>query len=158
MNKEVVLLIALIIAVLCLPSPGEAEMTALTEGEMSHITGQNGIVGPPGVSTPTMALLTTGGPAGMAAILGDSAVGLYEMARIGLLPLDTPIALDVNLSGENAGPMAMQGVMLALGTASLVNPVFTGFFGLGMVPGAFDVTTGDVTVQMSGTIELSFHP
>jgi hypothetical protein len=29
---------------------------------------------------------------------------------------------------------------------------------MGLVPGAFDVAMGDVSIQMSGTIELSIHP
>ena len=158
MNKSVLVFIMLLTAMLCIPSPCLATMTALTEVEMTHITGQKGIAALPGDTAQAMAMvsLAIGGPTDVKNLFGIA--GLYQMAQTGLLPLDTPLAFDLNLTGEDAEAMALQSLTMAAGAASLVNPIVGGFLGMGLVPGAFDVAMGDVSIQMSGTIDVSFHP
>jgi hypothetical protein len=158
MNKCVFFFIMLLTAMLCIPGPCLATMTALTDVEMTHVTGQKGIATLPGDTAQAAAMvpLATAGPADLKNLFGP--IGLYQMAQTGLLPLDTPLAFDLSLTGEDAEAMAIQGLTMAAGAASLVNPIIGGFSGLGMVPGAFDVAMGDVSIQMSGTIELSIHP
>jgi hypothetical protein len=135
-------------------------MTAMTEAELSHLTGQKGIAAIPGGLIHTLAGIgaTSGAWADSAHALATDLTGLVYLAENGWLPLDTPIRLDAVLTGEEAKSMAMQGVALTAGAIGICNPMLSGLFGLGMIPGAFDVVVGDVSVNISGTIELSFHP
>jgi len=160
MKKGGILLIALMSVLLCVPGPGVAKMTAMTEKEMGGLTGQGGIAVLPGdvVQSLGTVALASGGWAASANALGYGTAGLYQMAEAGCLPLDTPIQLDTVLTGKDAEPLALQSLTLASGAMGLVNPMMMGMMGLGSVPGAFDVYVDDVSVEMSGTIEFSMHP
>lgn len=160
MRKTIFLLIAMMSVLLCVPGPGFAKMTAMTENEMGGLTGQGGIAVLPGdvIQSLSTVAWTSGGWAASANALGHGTAGLYQMAEAGCLPLDTPIQLDVALTGKDAEPLALQSLTLASGAIGLVNPMMIGMMGLGSIPGAFDVSMGDVSVKMSGTIEFSMHP
>lgn len=162
MKKVVLLLIVLISGVLYMPGAGLTQMTAMTDDEMAYLTGQNGITAlPAGVFVALMnqdavSFDGWGGPAGVFASGWDNP---YRFAGIGGLSLDIPIQLDTVLTGEGADSAAMQHLISAmLGTAGLVNPLLSGFLFLESVPGAFDVSMGDVSINVSGTITLSTHP
>ncbi|WP_319525287.1 hypothetical protein [uncultured Desulfosarcina sp.] len=160
MKKAGILLIALMSILLCVPGPGFAKMTAMTENEMGGLTGQGGIVVLPGdvIQSLNTVALASGGWAASAKALGYGTAGLYQMAEAGCLPLDTPIQLDLVLTGEDAEPLALESLTLAAGAIGLVNPMLIGMMGLGSIPGAFDVSMGGVSVEMSGTITFSMNP
>jgi len=160
MKKGGILLIALMSFMLCVPGPGFAKMTAMTEHEMGSLIGQGGIAVLPGdvIQSLNTVALTSGGWVASANALGYGTAGLYQMVEAGCLPLDTPIQLDMVLTGKEAEPLALQSLTLAAGAIGLVNPMMIGMMGLGSIPGAFDVSMDDVSVEMSGTIEFSLHP
>jgi hypothetical protein len=160
MKKSFFLLIVLMSVLLCVPGPGFTKMTAMTENEMGDLTGQGGIAVLPGdvIQSLNTAALNSAGWAASANALGYGLAGLYQMAETGCLPMDTPIQLDMVLTGKDAEPLALQSLTLATGAMGLVNPMMFGLMGLGSIPGAFDVAVGDVSMEISGTIEFSMLP
>ena len=160
MNLRVVSLIVLAIAILCLPIHSSAKMTALTAVEMDRISAQKGIATLAGaLAVPQLPVSSEiFGPQAGAIIFGDVANG-RDVTSPYVSPMFTvPISMDRHFTGTKADSIALQGYALAACTAGLVNPLFGGLFGLGLVPGAFDVTVGDISVQMTGNIDLIFHP
>jgi len=160
MKKSVCLLIVVMSCLLCVPGPGFSKMTAMTDEELDHLSGQKGTALLPSVMMLPIAITTamSGEWTAIACDGGNGAEALYHMAEGGLLPLDTPIQLDVSLTGESAESFALPSFMLVAGAAGLVNPLLPGFLCIGSIPGAFDVSMGDVAIELSGTIECSVHP
>jgi len=69
-----------------------------------------------------------------------------------------PVTIDRHLTGAEAESIALQGYSFVASPVSPANPFFGGLFGLEIVPGAFNLKAGDVSVQMTGTINFSLHP
>ena len=158
MNKNVVVAICLIIALLCMPMTGSAEIKALTDNEMGQITGQKGVALLSNDSDRAYAeqLLVASGFEG--AVNPFDEVGFFALEQNGTESLGTSIPLNSIIGEEEAVTFALSSLTMATSTLSLFNGLSFGLFGLGGMLGAFEVAVGDVSLQVSGNINVVFHP
>ena len=152
MKYGVILLIVLMSGVLCVPGIGFTRMAAMTDAEMNCLTGQKGVITMQADVFGAMSMAVVPSPAWY------GSDDLHPLFASGWLPFDTTVRADYVLAGENAEPFAMQSLFMAIGAAGLVNPFMGGLFAMGTVPGAFDVSMGDSSIEASGTITFSIHP
>jgi hypothetical protein len=137
-----------------------AKMIAMTPIEMDRITAQMVIAPLPGDPVlPTAAISSKFFRPQSRTIIANDSVEIQDhtISNVSSM-IAVPIDVDRQFTGPEATSVVLQGYTLAAFTAGMVNPVFGGLFGIGLVPGAFEIAVGDVSIQMTGTIELTFHP
>lgn len=158
MNKNVAVTICLTIALLCLPMVGSAEIRALTDNEMGQITGQKGVALLMGDSDQTFIepLMVASNTEG--AVNPFDEIGFFTLVQNGTEPPTTSLPLNSIIGEEETVTFAMSSLTMATSTIPLLNGLSFGLFGLGGMLGAFEVAVGDVSFQLSGNINVVFHP